>query len=114
MTKHETLTNDDVDFNANIIAAAWEEFGDGIPAVAAAAIINEFYDYTVTANEATESDRDVLFPNVDVMVEEKTMGVCDVETAEKHATMHIELDRQDGKVLALNGAAVYENHTVPA
>jgi len=110
----ETLNSDDVNFNANIIASAWEEFGDGIPAVAAAAIINEFYDYTVTANEATEADRDVLFPRVNVMVEEKAMGVCDVETAEKHAPMYVELNREDGKVLALNGAAVYENHTVPA
>lgn len=110
----EQINADDVDFNAQVIAAAWESFGDGIPAVAAAAIINEFYDYEVTANDAIEADRDVLFTDVDVMVEEKTMGVCPKETAEEHAALFIDLERDDGHVLALNGAAVYEDHAIPA
>ena len=110
----EVINNNDVSFNAEIIADAWESFGDGIPAVAAAAIINEFYDYTVTANDGIESDRDVMFKDVDVMVEEKAMGVCAQDVAEQHAASYISLDREDGKVLALNGAAVYENHHIPA
>jgi len=110
----EEINAEDVSFNPEMIAVAWEEFGDGIPAVSAAALINEFYDYTVTANEADESDRDVLFPRVDVMVEEKAMGVCPKETAEEHAACFIDLNREDGYVLAMNGAAVYENHTIPA
>ena len=110
----EKIEASDVSFNPEIIAAAWEAFGDGIPAVSAAAIVNEFYDYTVTANEAEESDRDVLFSSVDVMVEEKAIGVCSEEIADKHAGAYIKLNREDGKVLALNGAVVYENHTVPA
>jgi len=107
----QQIDADDVSFNPQIIAAAWEAFDDGIPAVAAAAIINEFEDYTVTANDGIESDRDVLFPDVDVMVEEKAMGVCGRETAEKYAGAYIPL--KDDEVLALNGAAVYEDHVVP-
>jgi len=110
----EEIKANEVEFNPEIIATAWESFGDGIPAVSAAAIVNEFYDYTVTANEAEESDRDVLFPNVDVMVEEKAIGVCSEEIADKHAGAYIKLSREDNKVLALNGAAVYEDYRVPA
>ena len=114
MKGDKEISANDVSFNPEIIAAAWEAFGDGIPAVSAAAIVNEFYDYRVTANEGEESDRDVIFSEVGVMVEEKAMGVCDVETAEEYAGAYIRLNRDDGKVLALNGAAVYENHAVPA
>jgi len=110
----QQIDAEEVSFNPEMVAVAWENFGDGIPALSAAAIINEFYEYTVTANEAEESDRDVLFPRVDIMVEEKAMGVCPKETAEEHAGAYIDLDREDGYVLALNGAAVYENHTVPS
>lgn len=104
---------EDVEFNARVVAAAWESFEKGIPEVSAAAIVNEFYDYTVTANEGVESDRDVLFPRVDVMVEEKAMGVCSRETAEEFAGAYVDLERDDGRVLALNGGAVYEDHVVP-
>lgn len=109
----EEINAEDVAFNPEIIAAAWDEFGDGVPAVAAAAIVNEFYDCTVTANNAEESDRDVIFPEADIMVEEKAIGVCSKETAENHAGAYIPLDFSGESVLALNGAAVYENWTVP-
>jgi hypothetical protein len=105
---------DEVEFNPSIIAAAWEAFSNGIPAVAAEAILNQFYDYEVPANAGMESDRDVYFPDRDVMVEEKAIGVCAKETAEEHAGSFIDLGREDGKVLALNGAAVCENWAVPA
>jgi hypothetical protein len=109
----EEIDANEVEFNAQIVAAAWESFDDGIPAMAAEAILSEFYDYDVAANSGVEADRDVLFPEIDVMVEEKAIGVCDRETAEKYAASFIELERDDDRVLSLNGAAVYEGHTIP-
>jgi hypothetical protein len=109
----QTYTTDDVSFNAQEIATEWEEFGDGIPAVAAAALLNEFTEYDVDAEDGIEADRDVIFTDVDVMVEEKAMGVCPRKTAEQFAPAYIELEREDRRVLALNGAAIYENHVVP-
>lgn len=110
----EQIDADNVSFNPQVIAAAWEAFDGGIPAVAAAALVNEFTDYTVTANDGSEADRDVIFDSEPVMVEEKAMGVCPKETAEAHAPAYIELGRQDGYVLALNGAQIFEDYTVPA
>lgn len=105
---------DDVSFNPEIIAAAWEAFDDGIPAVCAAALVNELPNgIAVTANEGEEADRDVIFSDVSVMVEEKAMGVCDESVAEEYAPAYIKLDRDDGRVLALNAGQVYENHIVP-
>jgi len=110
----QEMTAEEVEFNPEIIAAAWEAFEDGIPAVAAAALVNELSNgITVTANDGEESDRDVIFADAEVMVEEKAMGVCPRETAEKHAPAFIDLDREDGYVLALNAGQVFENHTVP-
>jgi len=105
----------DVEFNAEIIAAAWEAFDNGIPSVAAAALVNELDNGVhVTANDGEESDRDVIFPDSDVVVEEKAMGVCARETAEAHAPAFVPLDREDGKVLALNPAQVFEDYPIPA
>lgn len=110
----EVLTAADVSFNPEVIAAAWEAFENGIPAVAAAALVNELPNgISVTANDGVESDRDVIFHDADVMVEEKAMGVCPRETAEQHAPAFVELDREDGYVLALNAGQVFENHAVP-
>jgi len=111
----QEMTADEVSFNPQIIAAAWEAFEDGIPAVAAAALVNELPNgITVTANDGVESDRDVLFHDAEVMVEEKAMGVCPRETAEEHAPAFIDLGREDGYVLALNAGQVFEDHSVPA
>jgi hypothetical protein len=41
------------------------------------------------------------------------MGVCPRETAEQHAWAFVELNRDDGYVLALNPAQIFEDHTVP-
>lgn len=113
----DDLDAEDVAFDPNEVAAAWEDFNDGdnagIPAEAAAAIISEWYDDSVTAADAIESDRDVLFPDAEIMVEERAMGVCDRRTAEDLAAGFFALNREDGRVLALNGAAVYEDWTVP-
>ena len=110
----EALTADDVNFNPKIIAAAWEAFEDGIPAVAAAALVNELPNgVTVAANDGVESDRDVLFHDAEVMVEEKAMGVCPRDTAEQYAPAFVELDREDGYVLALNAGQVFEDYAVP-
>jgi len=108
------ISSTEVEFNAEIVAAAWEGFGDGIPAVAAESIVAEFFDYDVKANSGIESDRDVHFPEINVLVEEKAIGVCPRETAEEYAGAYIDLEREDGYVLALNGAAVYEEWNVPA
>lgn len=97
----------EVSFNPEIVAAAWEAFDDGIPALAAAALANEYRDdVDVTPNEGIESDRDVHFPRVDLLVEEKAMGVCDEPTAKKYAPAYIKLARDDGRVLALNPAQI--------
>lgn len=118
MNRYRTMATEylpkDVEYNPEVIAAAWEAFGDGVPAVAAAALVNEYTEHTVTGNEGEESDRDVLFHDAEVMVEEKAMGVCERETAEKFAPLFIELDRDDGRVLAINPGAIYENHRVPS
>jgi len=111
----EKMTAEDVSFNPEIIAAAWEAFEDGIPAVAAAALVNELPNgITVTANDGEENDRDVFFVDANVMVEEKAMGVCPRDVAEEHAPAYVELDREDGYVLALNGAQVFEEYTIPS
>ena len=111
----EALTTDDVSFNPNVIAAAWESFEDGIPAVAAAALVNELPNgVTVTANDGVESDRDVIFHDAEIMVEEKAMGVCPRDTAEKYAPAFVELNREDGYVLAINAGQVFEDYAVPA
>jgi len=107
-------TADDVSFNPNIIAAAWEAFEDGIPAVAAAALVNEYTDATVAANDGVEADRDVHFSDAEIMVEEKAMGVCARDTAEQYAPAYIELGRDDGKVLAFSPAQIFEDHVVPS
>jgi len=113
MTAQE-FTADEVSFNPNVIAAAWEAFDNGIPAVAAAALVNELPNgITVTANDGVESDRDVIFHDAEVMVEEKAMGVCSRAIAEEHAPAFVALDRDDGRVLALNAGQVFENHSVP-
>jgi len=106
--KSKVIDSEDVSFNPEIIAAAWEAFEDGIPAVAAAALVNEMdNDLQVIANDGEECDRDVHFEAQGVMVEEKAMGVCSEDTAEKYAPGYIPLDRDDGKVLALNLAQVF-------
>jgi len=106
----DVLTADDVSFNPHIIATAWDAFEHGIPAVAAAALVNELPNgATVTANDGREADRDVFFPDAEIMVEEKAMGVCPRETAETYAPAFVELERDDGYVLALNGAQVFED-----
>ena len=111
----EVFAPDDVSFNPNVIAAAWESFEDGIPAVAAAAFVNELPNgISVTANDGVESDRDVVFHDAEVMVEEKAMGVCPRDTAEQYAPAFVELDREDGYVLALNGVQVFEDYAIPA
>jgi len=113
MTAQE-FTADGVSFNPNVIAAAWEAFDNGIPAVAAAALVNELPNgITVTANDGVESDRDVLFHDADVMVEEKAMGVCSRATAEEHAPAFVALNRDDDRVLALNARQVFDDHPVP-
>ena len=110
----EVLVSEDVSFNPNVVAAAWESFEDGIPAVAAAALVNELPNgITVTANDGEESDRDVVFRDAEIMVEEKAMGVCPKETADKYAPAYVELNREDGYVLALNAGQVFEHYTVP-
>lgn len=108
MTATEVDANE-VSFNPEIIALAWEGFDDGIPAVAAAALVNEFVeDVEVNANKGDETDRDVMFREAGVHVEEKAMGVCDRETAKEHAPAYIELDeRGDEKVLAFNLAQIF-------
>lgn len=110
-TDAKRIDREDVSFNPDVIAAAWEAFDDGIPAVCAAAIINEFTPYTVTANEGEEADRDVIFADAGQMVEEKAMGVCPKDVAVEYAHAYIELDRDDGKVLAMNGNAVFEDYS---
>jgi len=110
----EKIEASEVAFNPEIIAAAWGAFESGIPAVAAAAIVNELPNgKTVTANDGEETDRDVFFADAELMVEEKAMGVCAEETAEEHAPAYIPLDREDGKVLAINAAQVME-YAAPA
>jgi hypothetical protein len=110
----QQIAADDVSFNPNVIAAAWESFEDGIPAVCAAAIVNDLPNgITVTANDGEEADRDVHFADAGVMVEEKAMGVCPRDVAEEHAPAYVELGREDRYVLALNGAQVFKNHTIP-
>ena len=109
----EKIEATEVSFNAEIIAAALEAFEGGIPAVAAAALVNELPNgETVTANEGVESDRDVIFHDAEIMVEEKAMGVCSKEIAEQHAPAYIELE--SGECLCLNGAQVFENYVIPA
>jgi hypothetical protein len=104
----EVIDSEDVSFNPEIIAAAWEAFENGIPAVSAAAIVNEMDNTpTVNANDGEEVDRDVHFEEQDILVEEKAMGVCAESTAEEYAPGYIKLDREDGKVLALNLAQVF-------
>jgi len=108
----EVFGPDDVSFNPNVIAAAWESFEGGIPAVAAAALLNELPNgVQVTANDGVESNRDVVFPHAELMVEEKAMGVCAKETAENYAPAYVELDRDDGYVLALDAGQVLEHPT---
>ena len=111
----EEINADEVSFNPQIIAAAWEAFEDGIPAVAAAALVNELPNgITVNGNEGEECDRDVIFADAEVMVEEKAMGVCSRSVAEEHAPAFIDLNREDGYVLALNAGQVFEDWAVPA
>ena len=105
----ERIDPDDVNFNADVIAAAWEAFDDGMPAVAAAAFVNELEnDVTVCANDGIEVDRDVEFRDAGILVEERAMGVCAEETARKHAGAFVPLDRDDGKVLALTRFHIYD------
>lgn len=112
----DELDSEDVAFDPNDVAAEWLAFNDednaGIPATAAAAIVAEWFDESVTAEDGVESDRDVIFPDAEIMVEEKAMGVCDRRTAEAYAAGFFELNREDGRVLALNGAAIYEDWSV--
>lgn len=99
----------DVSFNPEIVAAAWEAFDVGIPAIAAAALVNEFTDFEVTANSGDEVDNDVFFDDEKILVEEKAMGVCSRPVAEKYAVAFIDLDRPDGKVLAINTHQIFQS-----
>jgi hypothetical protein len=104
----------DVSFQPKVMAAAWEACDD-LPCSVAATIVNEFTDNgPVGYWEGEQSDGDVLFPDHDLMVEEKAVGVCARETAEQYAPAYVTYDSDDGKVLAVNPAQVFENHTVPS
>lgn len=106
------LENNDVDFNAKAVAGAWEA-AEELPACVAAALVNEFTDKKVGYWDGVESDRDVIFSEAEIMVEEKAVGVCDRETAEKYAPLYVELDRYDNKVLAMNPAQIFTDWIVP-
>lgn len=99
---------ENVQFNAHAIAGAWDA-ADELPACVAAAIVNEFTDYDVRAADGIEADHDVHFKDTGIMVEEKAVGVCPRETAERLAPGFIELDRRDGYVLAVNPGSIYDN-----
>jgi len=110
----QQIAADDVEFNPKIIAAAWEAFDNGIPAVAAAALVHELPNgITVSANDGDETDRDVVFRDAEVLVEEKAMGVCPRHIAEDHAPAFIDLNRPDGYVLAADAGQVFEEYACP-
>lgn len=106
-TREKAIPRDAVGFNARAIAAAWEA-AEHTPVCVAVALTNEFTDHHVTAADGTEEDRDVIFSEAGVHFEEKGVGVCDRETAEKYAPGYVELDRRDGRVLAVNPAQVFD------
>lgn len=108
----DVLQADDVGFDAHATAAEWEAH-DALPVGVAARIVNEFTDHTALISDGYESDRDVVFPGPDLLVEEKAVGVCRRETAEKFAPAYVELDREDDRVLAVNPAQVMPGHTPP-
>jgi len=108
----EKIEADDVDFNAQAIAAAWEASED-LPVCVAVAITNEFTDETVTAADGEAVDRDVDFADSEVMVEEKAVGVCPRETAEQYAPAYVELNRRDDYVLAVNPAQIFTDYPIP-
>ena len=97
----EEVDSEDVSFSPKAIAAAWEAVED-VPVCVAVAITNNFSPYFVTASDGEMCDGDVTFKDGNVLFEEKAVGVCDRETAEKYATHVIELDRADEKVLAID------------
>lgn len=95
-----------VGFNVKAIMAAWET-ADDLPPCVAAAVTNEFTAERVNAADGEMIDRDVEFADAGVMVEEKAVGVCDRETADKYAPYMIDPDRDDGKVMAVNPHQIY-------
>jgi hypothetical protein len=101
----KALDSDDVAFDANAIAAAWEAADSQTPVCVAVALTNEFTEYTVNASEGVAEDRDVHFQNSGILVEEKAVGVCARETAEKYAPKYVTLPGRD-KVLAVNPAQI--------
>ena len=112
-TSDKAIDADDVAFDAHAIAAAWEA-ADDLPVCVAVAVANEFTDVDVRAADGKKSDRDVVFGThddrpADVLVEEKTVGVCARETAEKYAPAYVTLpNRDDGKVLAVSPGMVFD------
>lgn len=107
-SSEKAIDADDVSFNALAIAGAWEAVDDQVPTCVAVAITNEFTDHVVTAEDGVESDRDVLFGDAGVLFEEKAVGVCSRETAEQYAPAYVELERDDGFVLAINPAQIFD------
>jgi hypothetical protein len=104
----------DVSFQPKVMAAAWEA-SEELPCSVAATIVNEFTDNgPVGYWEGEQSDGDVLFTDHNLMVEEKAVGVCDRATAEEYAPAYVTYDGDGDKVLAVNPAQVFENHTIPS
>ena len=117
-TTDKQIDPSEVAFEPHAIAAAWEA-ADDLPVCVAVAIANEFADADVRAADGEKSDRDVVFGwyenddgtdwGFDVHVEEKAVGVCDRETAEKYAQAYVDLpNRDDGRVLAVSPGMVFD------
>jgi hypothetical protein len=98
----------EIGFNPHAVALVWERANE-LPVSVAATLAQEFANAEIHATDGEQSDRDVLFTDANVLVEEKAVGVCGRERAE-YAPGFIELDRDDGRVLAVNPNQIFEGH----